>query len=285
MSVRALIESRMSDITSSERRVARVLLSDYPKAGMQPIAKLAASSNVSGPTVIRLIKKLGFEGYQLFQDELLNELTQRNTSFLELYDKRKTGLRDHKLLDHLTNAFQQLVSTSLINLPFFEFDSAIKLLSDPKKRVICVGGRFSDFLARYLAQHLHELRPGVRFAENAHTWRHEQLLDIDSKDIVVVFDFRRYQSDTVDFAEKASQKGATIILVTDPLLSPAASVAQCVLPVEVDGPSAFDSSLAALALIEVLVAGVIEIVGEEGRKRVKNLEDIQVPFEYRDLDE
>lgn len=278
--VNTQITEKMSEMTLSEKKVARVILSDYPTLGLQPIAKLASLSKVSGPTVLRFVKRLGFDGYQSFQESLLHELSDRKSSFLELYDRRKTGLKDHQLLHHSSSYFQSMLESSFSNLPATEFDQSIALLSDPKRRVLAVGGRFSYNLAQYISLHLHEIRPGVRFAENSPIWLSEQLIDINKKDIIIAFDFRRYQKDTVNFAEKAAANGAAVVLVTDPYLSPIAEFSTCVLPVEVEGPSAFDTFLPAFALVEVLVAGVVEVLGEKARARVKRLEGMHMAFEY-----
>ena len=270
----------LSVMTASEKRVARIVLSDYPSAGLLPITKLAELSHVSGTTVLRFVKRLGFEGYLEFQSRLIGELSERKLSFLDLYEERITGLKDHKLIQRFVQLHRDKLVTSLTNLPVAEFDQTIKILSNPKLRVMCIGGRFTDYHAKYLASHLHELRPSIRFTEDSHIWRNEQLLDFSKKDVVVIFDVRRYQKDTVEFARKAHKKGAKIILVTDPYLSPVASIAACVLPVEVEGPSAFDSTLNIMALVELLITGVVENLGEKARARIKNLEEIRIPFEY-----
>lgn len=276
------ITEDMSNMTSSERKVARSLLADYPSSGLMAIAKLASQSGVSGPTVLRFVKRLGFNGYQQFQDQLLSELSDRKSSFLELYDKRITGLKDHKLIDRFTKVHLNKLELSLTRLPIAEFDETIKLLSDLKFRVICVGGRYTDFVARLFASNLHELRSNIRFSENSSYWRHELLPDINRKDVIVVFDTRRYQQDTVDFAKKASEQGAKIILITDPYLSPIASVASFVLPVEVEGISAFDSTINIMAVVDLLIAGVVENLGEQARDRMSCLESVRLPFEYTD---
>ena len=274
------VSERMSVMTSSEKKVARILLSDYPSSGLLPIAKLAELSHVSGPTVLRFIKRLGFDGFQEFQNRLLREISQRKLSFLDLYETRRTGLKDHELIESFVRLHQEKLVASLSRLPTAEFDQTIEMLSNLKLKVTCLGGRFTDFIAQYLALHLHELRPNTRFSENNHTWRNEQLLDIGAKDIVVVFDVRRYQRDTVEFAAKAHKKGAKVILVTDPYLSPIAAMATCVLPVEVESLSAFDSTLNIMALVELLIAGVVESLGEKARERIRALEEMRVPFEY-----
>ena len=61
-------------LTASERRVARALLRDYPAAGLNTVASLAKASSVSGPTVMRFVKTLGFDSFRDFQEALRSEL-------------------------------------------------------------------------------------------------------------------------------------------------------------------------------------------------------------------
>ena len=70
----ALIREQFQHLAPNEKKVARVLLNQYPVAGLETIAQLAKKSSVSGPTVLRLITKLGFEGYGQFQESLRQEL-------------------------------------------------------------------------------------------------------------------------------------------------------------------------------------------------------------------
>ena len=65
------------------------------------------------------------------------------------------------------------------------------------------------------------------------------------------------------------------MLVTDPRLSPIASLADQVLTVDVDTPSPYDSMVSLIALIEAVVAGRVERLGESGRLRVSALERLR----------
>ena len=44
-------------LPAAERRIARVLLADYPVAGLETVARLAARASASGPTVLRLTSR------------------------------------------------------------------------------------------------------------------------------------------------------------------------------------------------------------------------------------
>lgn len=102
--------------------------------------------------------------------------------------------------------------------------------------------------------------------------RESYLIDVGKKTVLVIFDFRRYQESSIQFAEEAAERGATIVLVTDPYLSPISHVANCVLPVQVEAPSPFDSQIAAMAMVEILVAGLIEQLGDKARLRLEMIE-------------
>ena len=95
---------------------------------------------------------------------------------------------------------------------------------------------------------------------------------------MVVFDFRRYQKDTVLMAKAAADKGATVILITDPYLSPIAEIAECVLPTVVVGPSPYDTYLPALGIVETLIAGIVERLGDKARRRMTELEEMDSEF-------
>ena len=65
-SVAARIRRRLGRLTPTERRPALALLANYPVAGLETVAQFAARANVSGPTILRLIAKLGFDSYPNF---------------------------------------------------------------------------------------------------------------------------------------------------------------------------------------------------------------------------
>ena len=93
-----------------------------------------------------------------------------------------------------------------------------------------VGGRFTEAIALYAVRHLRVVRPDVALVEGqAATWR-DQVIDFGKRDVLVVFDIRRYQEDVVLLAEEAAdRRPSTIVLFTDQWLSPVARVAKHVI--------------------------------------------------------
>jgi DNA-binding MurR/RpiR family transcriptional regulator len=263
-----LVRDRMGSVTPAERKVARALLAAYPVAGLESLTQLAAQAGVAAPTVLRFVRKLGFEGFPEFQRALRSEVQARMSSPVTLYRAQALRGRD-EILGRSLRTFARALEKTFHAVPASEFQAVVRLLSDERRRVVLTGGRFSQLLAHYLYVQLNMLRPGCVLVGSTFDPRGYALVDIGPGDVVCVFDYRRYQEDTVVYGRAAAARGAVVVAFTDPWLSPVAEVADHVLTAYPDAPSPFDSMVAALALSEAVLAGVVARLGERGRRRVE----------------
>jgi DNA-binding MurR/RpiR family transcriptional regulator len=262
-----LLQAR--DFSAQERRVARALLADYPRAGLGSAAALAQAAGVSTPTVVRFAQTLGFAGYTGLQAALLDEVSERAASPAAQYAARLArhpGRAGHWLADGIAAA--QGALAGLASIPDAELARAVQLIGDPKLGVSAFGGRYSHMVARYLTLYLEQIRPGVR-VQPSETLPPGEFIDASKRDLYVVYDFRRYQSSTIRQATALKEAGAVIICVTDPWLSPIARLAEVVLPVSVASATPFDSDVAAFALTELIAGAVLEEAGPTALKRLQ----------------
>jgi DNA-binding MurR/RpiR family transcriptional regulator len=258
---------RLGDLTHAERKVARALMADYPVGGLVPVAKLAGASGVSPPTVVRLVAKLDFDGYAEFQQSLKAEVSARMSSPLEMHAERPRSGHESALA-RSERLLCDGIKTSFARLPPGEFEQAVRLLADPRRSLTLIGGRFSTSLAEYLAEHLRILRPGVQVLSASGPDRVSSMLDVGRRDVLVAFDYRRYQHDTVRLAMTAKDNGATLIAFTDPYLSPLAARADVILTSSVRSPSPFDALTPAVALVEAMIAALVDRLGDQTRARM-----------------
>ncbi|HSK41182.1 MAG TPA: SIS domain-containing protein, partial [Arenibaculum sp.] len=93
-------------------------------------------------------------------------------------------------------------------------------------------------------------------------------------DVLVVFDIRRYERDLIRLAEMATRRGVTVVLFTDQWSSPAARHAEHVFNIRVEAPSAWDSSVVILLVVEALIASVQTATWDTTRARMNALEDL-----------
>jgi DNA-binding MurR/RpiR family transcriptional regulator len=272
----------MRTLTSAERKVARVFLASYPIAGLETVAQLAQRAGSSGPTVMRFVNKLGFDGYLEFQQALRHEVQEKLTSSLAQYPE--TGAQDvGGVLQRSLTVFRAELDKSFAGVSEAEFDAVVDLLADPRYSVWCTGGRFSQIFAFVLFAHLNMMRPKCRQVVAAPTPGWDELIDVDRRTVLAVFDYRRYQNSTIEFARRAAEMGAQIVLFTDVWLSPVADVSKHVLTCTVHGPSPFDTMVPGLAVVEAVIAGLSVRLGAQAKPRIEELERLRAGTTWGEL--
>ncbi|MEU2508947.1 MurR/RpiR family transcriptional regulator [Streptomyces sp. NPDC007863] len=276
------IRGRLGELSPAERKVARVLLAGYPAAVFETVATIAERAGVSAPTVLRCASRLGYRGFPDLQAALRSELDARNASPITLYAATETSEREAAAqpsspgthLGEQSALVQQAVSQTFEEVTQHEFEEAVSLLSDPKRRVHVAGGRFTHLLAEYLGLHLSQFRDQVNLLPHKDVERTSFLTQLARRDVTVLFDYRRYETDKTLIAELARERGGKVIVFTDPWLSPAAAHADVVLITQVSSNSPYDSLAPALAVVEAVVAAVLDRIGDDGHERMKEAERV-----------
>ncbi len=269
------LRNRTASLSPAERKLARVLLATYPTAGLESVAKFAERAGVSPPTVTRFVGKLGFRAYPEFQRVLRDEVQARLSSPFARYRDARPGRRADSLLADVLEVSRANLQATQDLISQRDFEEVVELLAAPRRRVLVLGGRVSGQLARYLANQLHLLRPGVGVVDADRTTPAQQLVDLRKGDVLIVFDYRRYQADTIESARVAAAQGCHVVLFTDPWLSPASTSARQVLVTSVETIGPFDSLVGATAAVEALVAALLSRLGGRARARMEGLESLR----------
>ena len=264
----------LAGFPATERRVAHRILADYPVAGLHSASDLARETGVSAPTVLRLVARIGFASYPDFQRVMREELTAQLSSPLnKLSPKtRRPGAPGASWLQSFVAKIEDNIVETFRHLPAAEFEQTVSLLADRRKQLHVIGGRFTDALAHYLAVQLRIVRPGVNHLRDQEANWYDQVLDMGKRDVLVIFDIRRYQASLLRLAQAASRRQVSVILITDQWLSPISRMATHVLPARIEAPSVWDSSVALMALTEALLSETTRLQWDDGQKRMRALE-------------
>lgn len=262
------------NFTNSEMKAVRVLLGNYPAAGLTTVSKLAKQAGVSDPTVLRLAQRLGFEGFAEMQEALLTEVEAHMRSPLTLPaaspSRRKPNAYQAFFADTLSQCEAVVRETATA-----DYERAVALLTDPRMEVLCLGGRFSRFLAGILQRCLHHMREGTRLLDGTAADLVDEMASLGKRHVLAVFDYRRYQTDVVRFAGEAKARGAHVILFTDQWVSPIAEFADVVITAPTATSSPFDTLVTPLLQIEAVAVGVAGRLGAEWRSRAALLEEVR----------
>jgi DNA-binding MurR/RpiR family transcriptional regulator len=266
--VSARTSAALPGLSKAERRVGRALLADYPSAGLASAARLAERAEVSPPTVLRFAQSLGYEGFTDLQVALRAELSARSSGpIARLPDAPPAGGILERLLQQ-ARAQNDCAAETLARLPASALEAAVTLLADTRRTVYLHGGRFSHLLAIHLAAHLEQLRPGIRVLDDPSGRDLGVMLDMSRTDVVVLFDYHRYQRSAAELASWVHRAGATVLLITDDLACPVAPDAEVVLAASSTVGTTYQSMAAGFLLTELLIPLVMDAIGEPARTRM-----------------
>ena len=273
MSIADHMQKQQEGMTRSEIQLSETILADYPIAGLGSMLELAEKAGVSTPTVLRMVRKLGFKGFPEFQSHLRRELREIISNPISKRYAPSNDLPKEHIVNRYAMATMENIQSTLSHLDMVAFDTLCALLADPHRRIFIAGGRISHVVAHYLYLHLQMIRADVRLVPSGSSWAHE-ILDIRDQDLFIAFDVRRYQNDTLLMAQMAKEQGAQIAIFTDQWRSPIHSLAQFSFGARIDVPSAWDSNQTLMLLVECVIAALQQSAWASVEKRTHELEAV-----------
>ncbi|MCP8893860.1 MurR/RpiR family transcriptional regulator [Shinella daejeonensis] len=274
MTVSDVINAHFAALTRAEKQLAASLLDNYPVSGLGSITTVAENAGVSTPTVARMVQKLGYRGFPDFQARLRHELEATLSGPIAKHDRWAANAPNTHILNRFAEAITTNLRQTLAQLETAEFDTVAALLADRKRSIYIIGGRITKALADYLFTHLQVIRPNVtQISANPSSWPH-YVLNMQAGDVLVIFDIRRYEQEMETLARTAHERRVEIVLFTDPWVSPVAKVAEHAFRVHIEVPSAWDSSVLTLFIVEALIEAVQSSAWTETSGRMKTLEQL-----------
>lgn len=266
------LRAKTREFKPAERKIVNHLLGGYPMAGLVSITALSVASGVSTPTVMRMLKRIGFSSFISFQKSLKQELTLVLSDTVAKHGQWATGAHKKHILNQAAESVVQNINDTLNHIDYASFDQAVDLLANQQQKLHLVGGRITHPLSEYFATHLEVIRKDVfKLQSSVSLWPHH-VLNMREKDVLLMFDVRRYENDLLSLAKLAHAKGVTIVLFTDQWLSPIGEYAHLSFPVRIEAPSGWDSGVTILFVIEALIAALESKLWPVAEKRIKELE-------------
>lgn len=263
-----LIHSLMESFSDKEKTVASYILSKPSEAVHPSIEELASKIGVSVSTLLRFVKKLGYDGYQQFRIALATEALAPESRFYEtsvvdsedavkiVFSAAKTALEmTEKLVDRAT--LKQVAQAACKAETFYIFG---------------LGG--SAVVARDAFHKL--IRSGLhcQMAEDFHL----QLMMASqtcSDDLALVISHTGANKDTLGIVDVLKKSGCRVAAITTYPRSPLARVADFPLLSGAPGASviseAFSARIAHLAIIDSLYVEVMEVLKKEGLESVERM--------------
>jgi DNA-binding MurR/RpiR family transcriptional regulator len=255
-------------LTPTQRRIAHSLVQNAASAAYLSAAEVADLAGVSQPSVTRFAMALGYPGYPALR-RALRGIVGAATPAVDGGSAAGGNAMQRAVraeAEHLGQLAEQLGNLDAIT-------EAATLLAASRPLPV-LGLRAGAPLAAYFAYFAAKVHPDVRVLDTGGT----QLLDrLDqaraagaSAMLAVVLP--RYPREILDAVREARAAGLTVVALTDSPVSPAADLADIVLPATVGAQLVFDLHTGPMALAMVLLQAMCDAAPETAQRRLEEFE-------------
>jgi DNA-binding MurR/RpiR family transcriptional regulator len=268
MGVVERIMAHADRLTATERKIAEVLASEPQTIAFGTVAQVAQRAGTSGPSVVRLAVKLGYDGFVGLQADVQAELARQLGPARDRIRQRPPS----DFLARIEAAEQDNIVRTLHGITAAALNRTIGRLSDRHRRVWVLPAEMTAPIGLVLAGQLGQLRDGVTLLEGSEVGVGRSLAGLEPRDTVVAVDIRRYERSLVALTRSAAQRGAAIVAVTDSPLSPLVAAATETFFISAQGVGPFDSVTGGIALANLLCAGVAARLRQTAPARLDAIE-------------
>ena len=267
------IQASFPTFSKGQKKIANTILTSYDKAAYMTAVRLGELVGVSESTVVRFATELGYSGYPDLQ-RAVQELVRTKLTSNQRIEATNNRLGGGDVLDMVLSSDVEKIKYTLDNIDRKQFAGAVEAIKQAK-HIYIIGVRSSSNLASALYYNLSMMFNNVRLVQTTSgSELFEQLIQLEPGDVMIAISFPRYSKRVINAVEFAGAQGATVISLTDSVISPIASGASYLLVAQSDMASFVDSLVAPLSVINALIVALTKDMQRELKERFDKLEHI-----------
>lgn len=257
------INESYQNMSPQVQLAARYVIDNAEDVALVSMRQLAKEANVHPTTMVRLGQFLGFEGFNDMRDLFQHRLRLSP----EDYVGRARGLQRQaghafELIEEIEETSKKNIHRTLHGIGADILDETAEFLLDAK-RIYVMGMRISFPVAFAFYYAYSMFRSNAHLIDGKAGIAADTLRDIGAGDVLFAISNTPFSRETVQAAQYARKKGATIVAISDTEISPIVSPGDRNLMIRNVSPTFFPSASASIALVESLIAIMISKGGEE----------------------
>ncbi|MBP2002167.1 DNA-binding MurR/RpiR family transcriptional regulator [Paenibacillus shirakamiensis] len=253
ISIFSTIHSKYNNLTNTEKKVADYVLDNTKKVVYMSITDLADACGVGESSIFRFCKSLSYKGYQDFKIALAHSIAVEN---------EVPQLTDQILMDDsLDQVASKVLSTNIIALNetfnLINIDTIDKAITHliHAERILFFGVGSSLVTAMEAKIKFMRITNKTECSMDSHIQMMSAAL-MTPQDVAVIISYSGSTKDSIEVAQKAKERGATVISITRFEKSPLTSYSDITLLCGVnEGPlqgGSLSAKISQLYLLDVL---------------------------------
>ncbi|MEG2183504.1 MAG: MurR/RpiR family transcriptional regulator [Cloacibacillus sp.] len=273
----ARLRSGIQNLPTQQKLICSYILDHHQQVAFYTVEELAQASKTSPATVVRVVKRLGYDSYKELLEQLQKVMMTTNNSVwweLEQVLNESTDSEQEPVLSWVSRDSIEGIKNSLSRQLMDSFDNAIELMLNARKIGI-VGMRSSKYVAGFLHFMMNQLFSNTQMLAYAGTdVIYDEVLNLGKEDLIIAVSLGgpHFVILTQEILAFAKGKGIPSILITNDMGNPAidsATVTLCV------GRAKYHYSIVqAMVLAEAMITELAQRKKNSVRKKLKNLEEV-----------
>lgn len=269
----SVLQSRASEFSKGQKKIARYILQAYDRAAFMTANRLGKAVGVSESTVVRFAVEIGFDGYPAMQKAMQEMVVNRLTS-VQRIEVAHDRIGNQDIISSVVQSDMEKLRQSADTVDREQFNKAVDAILQAKN-IYILGVRSAATLANFLGYYLGYILPNVHVVTASGAGEmFERIVGVGQGDAVVAFSFPRYSSTTAKGAQYCRSTGATVIAMTDNILSPLGQNCDHILLTKSGMVSLVDSLVAPLSVTNALIVAVAARREKELSETFSKLEHI-----------
>lgn len=261
--IRKQIEMGYADLRRSEKQAADYILNHMKEIPGLSIDRLARYAGVSQPTVLRMLKSLGFTGYKDFRYQIVADLARKEvdpgegTKLMYGYTLKRDAPLD-ELPVNMTATTQRMLEETLKNFPGKTYRKTVETLTNARL-IDIYGVENSEVTVLDLLTKLLYLGLPCRHFSDCYL---QQIAagSLTSEDVAVGISYSGESKDTVDALKTAKKAGARTVVITnfkDSTISRYADILICTSQEQLMYGDAIFSRSPQILIVDMIYMGII----------------------------
>lgn len=251
----SVLKSLTPTFSKGQRRIAAYITEAYDKAAFMTASKLGKTVGVSESTVVRFAVELGYDGYPSMQKALQEMVLNRLTS-VQRIGVTNDRLGDQDVVSVVLQSDADKLRQTQETLDREAFRNAVAAILKAR-RIYILGTRSASVLVNFLGYYLNYMFDNVHMITTSGAGEmFEKLVNVGAEDTVIACSFPRYSTATTKSVQYCRSAGATVIGLTNTVMSPLGQNSDYVLVAKSDMVSLVDSLVAPLSVVNALVVAL-----------------------------
>jgi len=273
------LKDEFSDFSPRLKQVAKYITDNPADFGLDPIRTTSQKIGISTFTLVRMAKVLGFASFEALREPFraalvtISEVSEDPAWLTELSAKGEIGKEQARTARNTITNVQR--SLHLIDPEKMERVVDALFAADT---VYVTGVRATYSLAYYFHYVGRMSLPSLRLIPRLINSTIDELNTAGPRDVLIAITFSPYSKETIEACRFAVRRGSKIILITDSSLVVPDMEPTEVLVASILSTHHFGSYTGAMAVLENLIALMVEKGGQDALDNISSYEELRDEF-------